>query len=89
MRFPWATVQSPMEVLESPQLREREFFVTEKHPKLGTTLKYPRLPFKLSSRFSATHKRAPLLGEDNAGIYQKELGLTEDEMKRLSSIKAI
>lgn len=89
MRFPWAPVQSPNEVLESPQLREREFFVTEKHPKLGTTLKYPRLPFKLNPQCTAPFKRAPLLGEDNAKIYRKELGITEDEMTRLFSIKAI
>jgi crotonobetainyl-CoA:carnitine CoA-transferase CaiB-like acyl-CoA transferase len=30
-------------------------------------------------------KKAPLIGEDNIQIYEEELGLSEGELKRLSS----
>jgi crotonobetainyl-CoA:carnitine CoA-transferase CaiB-like acyl-CoA transferase len=35
MRFPWAPVISPEEVLQGPQLRAREFFVDVRDTKLG------------------------------------------------------
>jgi crotonobetainyl-CoA:carnitine CoA-transferase CaiB-like acyl-CoA transferase len=34
-------------------------------------------------------KRAPLIGEDNIKIYQEELGLSEAELQRFSSMGII
>jgi crotonobetainyl-CoA:carnitine CoA-transferase CaiB-like acyl-CoA transferase len=85
MSFPWAPVCSPMEVLESPQLKARGFFREVKHPEMNTSLNYPGSPYQFSGYLQPRWKRAPLIGEDNVQIYQKELGLSEEELKSLSS----
>jgi len=89
MRFPWAPVYSPEEVLESPQLKERSFFIDVDHPEIGTSFKYPGMPYQLSSSPLNRWKRAPLIGEDNVQIYQKELGLSNEELQRFSSLGVI
>lgn len=89
MGFPWAPVHTPKEILESPHLREREFFVDTEHPETETSLKYARLPYRFSPPMSTAGKRGPLIGEDNSRIYQKELGLSEKELGRLSSLGVI
>jgi benzylsuccinate CoA-transferase BbsE subunit len=85
MRFPWAPVCSPNEVLSSPQLRERRFFKDIKGPEDPQALKYPGLPYKFSEGFSVPGKRAPLIGEDNLKIYMEVLGLTGEDIASLSS----
>jgi len=89
MRFPWAPVYSPEEVLESPQLKERSFFIDVDHPEIGASFKYPGGPYQTSSSSSTRWKRAPLIGEDNVQIYQGELGLSDEELQRLSSLGVI
>jgi len=89
MRFPWAPVYSPEEVLESPQLKERSFFIDMDHPEIGTSFKYPGMPYQLSSSSLNRWKRAPLIGEDNVQIYQGELGLSDEELQNLSSLGVI
>jgi crotonobetainyl-CoA:carnitine CoA-transferase CaiB-like acyl-CoA transferase len=89
MAFPWSPIHSPKEVLDSPQLRERDFFREVAHPELNTFIKYPGSPFKRTDSSIDRCKRAPLIGEDNVQIYQKELGLSGEEMERLRSIHAI
>jgi crotonobetainyl-CoA:carnitine CoA-transferase CaiB-like acyl-CoA transferase len=89
MRFPWGRVYSPEEVMESPQLNSRGFFIEVDHPELGTFIQYPGPPYKFDGRSLDRWKRAPLIGEDNIQIYQGELGLSDEEIKRLSSINAI
>ena len=89
MRFPWAPACSPKEVLESPQLKSRGFFVEVGHPEIGTFIHYPGAPYKFDGRSLGRWERAPLVGEDNVEIYQRELGLSEEELRRLSSIYAI
>jgi crotonobetainyl-CoA:carnitine CoA-transferase CaiB-like acyl-CoA transferase len=89
MRFPWAPVYSPKEVLESPQLKDRSFYIEVDHPEIGTFFQYPGMPYQLSSSSSNRWKRAPLIGEDNVQIYQKELGLSDEELQRLSSLNVI
>jgi crotonobetainyl-CoA:carnitine CoA-transferase CaiB-like acyl-CoA transferase len=89
MRFPWAPVYSPKEVLESPQLKSRGFFVEVGHPEVGTFIQYPGAPYKFDGCSLDRWNRAPFIGEDNEEIYQRELGLSEEELRRLSSIQAI
>ena len=85
MRFPWAPVQSPSEVLRSPQLNGRDFFVELNHPEIGGVLKYPGVPYKFSRGFIHKKKPAPSPGKDNVMIYQKDLGISGEELKRLIS----
>lgn len=89
MRFPWAPVHSPKEVLESPQMKSRGFFIEVDHPEIDTSIKYPGAPYKFDHCSLDRWKRAPLIGEDNIQIYQKELGLSDEELRKLSSINAI
>ena len=89
MRFPWAPVYSPKEVLDSPQLKARGFFAEIDHPEVSASLKYPGIPYKFDSSVLNQRRRAPFIGEHNARIYGAELGFTEKELKRLFSIRAI
>jgi len=89
MRFPWAPVLSPKEVLNSPQMGAREFFIEVDHPEMESRLKYPGVPYRLSGGSLDQWRRAPLIGEHNVQVYQGELGLSEKEIESLSSIGAI
>jgi len=89
MRFPWAPVSSLKEVLSSPQLKGREFFVDVGHPEMKKSISYAGSPYKFSHAPAGRWKRAPLIGEDNVRIYQGELGLSSEELQRLSSLGVI
>jgi crotonobetainyl-CoA:carnitine CoA-transferase CaiB-like acyl-CoA transferase len=89
MGFPWASVHSPREIVNSPQFQKRRFFVNVNHPEMDVFIKYPGVPYQFSGYSSTQWKRAPLIGEDNVQIYQKELGLSEEELKRLFSMKVV
>ena len=43
MRFPWAKVTSIPELIDSPQLKERDFWAEVEHPETGRKYKLPRL----------------------------------------------
>jgi crotonobetainyl-CoA:carnitine CoA-transferase CaiB-like acyl-CoA transferase len=77
------------DVVESPQLAVREFFVDVDHPELGDTLKYPGAPYRLSGTPWSIAHRAPLVGEHNQEIYGGGLGLAAEEMGRLKEQRVI
>jgi crotonobetainyl-CoA:carnitine CoA-transferase CaiB-like acyl-CoA transferase len=85
MQFPWAPVQSPREVVESPQLIARDFFQDTDQTKKNILKKCPRIPFTLNPSHSSPIKPAPCIGEDNVQIYHKELGLSQKELNQLAS----
>ncbi len=89
MRFPWAPVYSPKEILENCQLKARGFFIDVDHPEMGISIQYPGVPYQFSLARSNRWKRAPLTGEDNRQVYQEELGLSEEELRKLSSLNVI
>ena len=89
MRFPWAPICSLKEVLNSPQHKARKFFIDVEHPEMKKSIPYPGTPFKVSHPSAGRRKRAPLTGEDNVRIYQGELGFSEEEIQRLSSLGVI
>jgi benzylsuccinate CoA-transferase BbsE subunit len=83
MRFPWAPVRSPNEVLSSPQLKARNFFIEREYAGSDKTLRYPGTPYKTSTQFDARMQPSPLPGEHNEMIYRQELGLSEENLKQL------
>jgi len=83
MRFPWAEVTSIPGLVDSPQLRERGFFVEVEHPQSGKKYKFPGAPCKLSRSSWRVGSRVPSIGEHNLDIYHRELGLSEDEIETL------
>jgi len=73
-------VATPADIMDNPQLGERDFWQDIEHPEMGIVLKYPGV-FVLASEASPRIKRrAPHIGEHNMEIYQRELGLTKEEL---------
>jgi crotonobetainyl-CoA:carnitine CoA-transferase CaiB-like acyl-CoA transferase len=84
MRFPWAPVSRPEDVLTSPQLEAREFFGRVIHSENSSTMVVPGMPYKFSggTRHSPA-SYAPVPGKDNRSVYCGELGLSEEEVAEL------
>ncbi len=68
MRFPWAPVASHREVIGSPQLKARRFFVRTRLPGTRFRILAPGLPYRFSSFIPRPPKPAPLLGEHTAQV---------------------
>lgn len=88
MRFPWAPVHSPREVLENIHLRSREFFREVSHPEMGQSIPYPGPPYK-SGQISSLLTIPPKVGEHNRQIYQGELGLSPADLEKLVEMEVI
>ena len=72
-------VASPKDVVESPQLEARDFWVLVEHPELGTAITYPGAFIKTSETSWKVRRRAPLIGEHNQEVYD-ELGISRKEL---------
>ena len=83
MRFPWAEVNSIAKLMDSPQLKERDFWVEVEHPQTGKRYKFPGAPVKLSRSPWQVGSHVPQVGEHNIDIYHKELGLSAGEIDAL------
>ena len=64
--LPFGYVANARDLLKSPQLKDRKYFVDINHPETGE-LPYPGAPFAMS-KTPFNFKRAPLLGEHNEEI---------------------
>ena len=84
MHFPWAKVASIPEVVNSPQLNEREFFIEAADHDSGRSFKYPGAPFKMSQSPLRPNTIVPVAGEYNHEFYHLKLGLTEIEIAGLA-----
>jgi len=80
-----APLTNMKDVVESPQLAARGFWEQMEHPELGTTITYPGYPIKITEAPCRVQRRAPLIGEHNEEIYQKELGFSKEELVALRS----
>lgn len=67
-------------LLADEQIREREFFVSVRHPELDRTLTHSGVPYHMSRTPAAVTRRAPLLGEHNHEVYCDLLGLSDAEL---------
>jgi crotonobetainyl-CoA:carnitine CoA-transferase CaiB-like acyl-CoA transferase len=82
-------VQSPEQVVNSPHLAERGYFVEIDHPETGP-LKYPGPGFFFDGdNMMRTARGAPRLGEHNDEIYCGRLGLSGGELARLTAQRVI
>lgn len=80
MLYPVLTAE---EILNDPQLSARDFWQKLEHPELGSLLTYPG-PFVKSTQTAIKLKRrAPLIGEHNIEIYEKEMGFSREEILTL------
>jgi crotonobetainyl-CoA:carnitine CoA-transferase CaiB-like acyl-CoA transferase len=78
-----APAQSVEEICKDPQLEAREYWQDVEHPELGDTITYCGAPIKLSEAPFKIGRRSPLIGEHNQEIYEKDLGLSREEVVRL------
>ena len=83
MHFPWAEVASIPGLVDSPQLRERDFFIEVEHPESGSKYRIPGVPCRLSRSPWQVGSHVPKAGEHNMRIYHGELGLSKEEMEAL------
>jgi crotonobetainyl-CoA:carnitine CoA-transferase CaiB-like acyl-CoA transferase len=82
-------VQTPQQVVESPHLEERGFFVEMDHAKAGL-LQYPGSGFFIDGENAmASSRPAPGLGEHNVEILCGELGLTIRDLGLLRAARVI
>ena len=76
-------VQDGQDLLtRDPQLAERGFHVYLDHPEAGR-IAHDGLTFSLSAT-PGEIRRAPMLGEHNEYVYREILGLSEEELDRLT-----
>ncbi len=86
-RTPIAYVHTLADLLDSEQLRARDFFQEVDHPVAGEHIQ-PGAPFRMSS-VEWRAGRAPLLGEHNEEVYCEEIGLSRRELARLRAAGVI
>jgi len=84
-----APVDCPADVIESHQLKARDYWVDLEHPESGITLSYPKHFFLSNQTENFVKRRAPLIGEYNEDIYVKELGLSSTEIAALKKASVI
>jgi crotonobetainyl-CoA:carnitine CoA-transferase CaiB-like acyl-CoA transferase len=75
-------VASPEDMLKSPQLKDREYYVKVDHPIAGA-LTYPGAPYKMSAT-PWQAGRAPLLGEHNEEVLCGRLSYSREDLVNLS-----
>jgi len=83
-RVPMAPVANPSDVLASPQLRHRGFFVDVAHPALERDITLPGAPYKLSDSPWRIRRPAPRLGEHTAEIL-REIGLDTNMIQNMEA----
>lgn len=70
------------DLLNSPQLKAREFFRSVYHDDLETTIIYPGPPYRFSDAAVGVSRRPPRLGEHNEPVYGGELGIPREQLER-------
>lgn len=86
MLYPITTSQ---DLLESPQLKARGYWIPVEHPELGDTLTYPGGWVKSPDAMCHIRRRPPLIGEHNQEVYAEELGLSAQDLALLRQAKII
>ena len=84
-----APVSDVSDMAGSPQLAARGYWAELEHPELGTSLLYPGAFAQSSEASPRVTRRAPLIGEHNIEVYEKELGISRGELITLKQAKVI
>jgi len=82
-------VNTTKDIFASSQLAARDFWVQVEHPELSASITYPGSWFKSTEAEWRNQRRAPLIGEHNEEVYEKELGLSNEEMTGLKQDNVI
>jgi benzylsuccinate CoA-transferase BbsE subunit len=82
-------VLTAKDILEHPQLQDRNYWQKVEHRELSQDLTYPGGFIRSSETTSKIGRRAPLIGEHNVEVFEKELGLTRENLIRLKQVGTI
>ena len=82
-------ISSTADLLESPQLAAREFWTEVDHAELGEAITYPGKWANASDVPPTISRRAPLIGEHNIEIYEKEFGMSPEELGEMKQAGVI
>ena len=87
VRVPFTMVQSIEEILSDPQNQHRNFFAPIEHQVVGK-MSYPTSPFRLkTAEWKALP--APILGQNNHEIYEKDLKIRASKITDLKTIGVV
>jgi benzylsuccinate CoA-transferase BbsE subunit len=84
--YPLATAA---DILTNPQLASRNYWVELEHEPLGKTITYPGSFAKATEAAPTTRRRAPLVGEHNIEIFERELGMSRAQLLTLKQAGVI
>ncbi|HJX13094.1 MAG TPA: CoA transferase [Dehalococcoidales bacterium] len=76
-------VFTPRDMVAFPQLKIRQYWQEVDHPELDARITYPGAFVKLADGSCEIRRRAPRIGEHNPEIYEKELGMSKQELEKL------
>jgi crotonobetainyl-CoA:carnitine CoA-transferase CaiB-like acyl-CoA transferase len=76
-------INDPIDILDSPQLKAREYWETLKYPGSDLSISFPRHFFLSNTTENYTVCPAPDIGQDNEEIFGRELGLSATELASL------
>ncbi|MFC1925763.1 CaiB/BaiF CoA transferase family protein [Chloroflexota bacterium] len=88
IRLPCGPVNTIADLIEDPQVKEREMLTEIEYPGIGM-LTESGVPIKLSETPGSIDTRPPLLGEQNDEIYSSLLGYSAEQLKQLRDEKVI
>jgi len=88
-KIPFAPISDPRDIATNRQLEARNFFVQIEHPELGDPLTYCGPFVQFSESPMKRWFQAPRIGEHNSEIYEKELGLSSEQMVMLKRARVI
>jgi len=69
------SVNTVADIMTNPQLKARDYWEEVEHEDIGTTITYPGAPCKLTETPWRVGRRAPLIGEHNSEVFERELRL--------------
>jgi crotonobetainyl-CoA:carnitine CoA-transferase CaiB-like acyl-CoA transferase len=87
-RMLFGIVQTPLELVNCPQLASRNFYREVDHPVIGK-IKVPAELFKFTETPYQLRLPAPTLGQHNWEIYVEGLGYTQQELCQLRQLNVI
>ena len=82
---PWGPAATPDEILENEQLWSRGYLTTVESSDDGPSMVYPGDPYRLTDSPRQPRRTAPAPGEHNAEVLSGILGLSPEELERLSA----
>jgi len=81
--IPLAAINTVADLLTSPQLAHRQFFIDVPHPGTGKTLRMPGAPYQLSGTPWRLRGPAPAVGQHNESVYGA-IGITASDLAGLA-----